>query len=71
MTCIEIKIPKYLKKQLLDFCVENNLTVSEVVKDSLKRYLTIQQFKKLRKQTMPFAVSRGYFTDEDFFNSIS
>ena len=44
---------------------------SEVVREALRRQLTIMGFEKLRQQVIPFAEARGYLTDEDVFEDIS
>jgi len=44
---------------------------SDVVREALRRQLTLMTFEKLREQMMPFAEARGYLTDEDLFQDIS
>ncbi len=71
MSNLTIRIPEGLKKQLQDFCDEQNRPVSEVVRDSLRRYLAIERFQALRRKTLPFAEAQGLLTDEDVFRVIS
>jgi hypothetical protein len=33
--------------------------------------LSIQRFRALRREAMPFAAAAGYLTDEDIFRDIS
>ena len=44
---------------------------SEVVRDSLRRYLAIQKFRQLRQEMLPYAEARGILADEDVFREIS
>lgn len=71
MSNLTIRIPKDLKKQLEEFCDQQNRPVSEVVRDSLRRYLAIERFQALRRKTLPFAEAQGLLTDEDIFRIIS
>lgn len=71
MSNLTIRIPEDLKKQLQDFCEQKNRPVSDVVRDSLRRYLAIEQFQALRSRTLPFAEAQGLLTDEDVFRVIS
>ena len=71
MSNLTIRIPEDLKKQLQEFCDEQNRPVSEVVRDSLRRYLAIERFQTLRRKTLPFAEAQGLLTDEDVFRVIS
>ena len=45
--------------------------MSEIVRDSLRRYIVAQRFQALRKKTLPFAEAQGYLTDDDVFKAIS
>lgn len=71
MSNLTIRIPDKLKKQLQDFCQEQDKPLSDVVRESLRRYLAIEQFKALRAKTLPLAEARGILTDEDVFGIVS
>ena len=71
MSNLTIRISDELKKQLQDFCREQDRPASDVVRDSLRRYLAIERFKALRGKTLPFAEAQGILTDEDVFKAIS
>ncbi len=45
--------------------------LSDVVRDSLRRYVAAQRFQALRKKTLPFAEAQGFLSDEDVFKAIS
>ena len=68
---ITVRIPRNLRKQLESICKEEGLPVSDAVRESLDRYISIQRFRKLRERILPFAEAQGVLTDEDVFREIS
>jgi hypothetical protein len=46
-------------------------TKSDVARDALRRQLTIQAFRRLRRKAMPLAAAAGYLVDEDVFSAVS
>jgi metal-responsive CopG/Arc/MetJ family transcriptional regulator len=44
---------------------------SEIVRDALRRQLSVLRFDELRDHVMPFAEARGYLTDDDVFEDVS
>jgi len=45
--------------------------VSDVVRESIRRYVAVEQFRRLRAKTLPFAEAQGILTDEDVFKALS
>jgi predicted transcriptional regulator len=45
--------------------------VSDLVRESLERFLSIQEFRSLRRKVLPFAEASGFLTDEDIFKALS
>ena len=68
---LTIRIPKELKKELEEISKIENKPVSDLVRDSLRRYIAIQRFRQLRNIVLPFAEAQGILTDEDVFKLIS
>ena len=68
---ITIRIPDNMKKELEDLSKLENKPVSDLVRESIKKYIRIYRFRKLRDMTLPFAEAQGILTDEDVFKSIS
>jgi predicted transcriptional regulator len=66
-----IRIPHALRKELRELGRKQNRPVSEVVRDSLRRYVAGQRFQELRERAIPFAEAQGLLTDEDVFEAIS
>jgi metal-responsive CopG/Arc/MetJ family transcriptional regulator len=53
------------------FCRRSKRTRSEVVRDVLRRQLSLMMFEQLRHQAMPFASAHGFLADEDVFKAVS
>lgn len=67
---ITIRLPDDLKKELEELSKRENKPVSDFVRDSLKKFLMIYKFRKLRNTILPFAEVQGILTDEDVFENI-
>jgi predicted transcriptional regulator len=68
---LTIRIPDDLRESLQELSRNENKPVSDIVRDSLKRYLAIYRFRRLRNMTLPFAEAQGILSDEDVFSMIS
>jgi predicted transcriptional regulator len=68
---VTIRIEPDLQKLLDKVCKQSGRTRSDIVRDSLKRQLSIIRFEQLRRQVLPFAEARGYLTDEDVNKALS
>jgi predicted transcriptional regulator len=68
---LTIRIPDELKKELEEISKIEQKPVSDLVRDSLRRYIAIQRFRQLRNMVLPFAEAQGILTDEDVFKLIS
>lgn len=71
MSTLTVRIPEPLRRELDKLCREGDLALSDVVRDSLTRYIASERFRALRKKTLPFAEAQGYLTDEDIFKAVS
>ncbi|MGA1999105.1 MAG: ribbon-helix-helix protein, CopG family [Terriglobales bacterium] len=70
-SAVTIRLEPELAKLLDSVCKESGRTRSDILRDALKRQLSILRLEQLRRQIMPFAEARGYLTDEDVFKAIS
>ena len=68
---LSVSVDDELKAKIEHFIREHDISRSELVKGALRRFLYIQEFRKLREELTPYAEARGYFTDEDIFRDIS
>ncbi|HAJ94994.1 MAG TPA: CopG family transcriptional regulator [Actinobacteria bacterium] len=68
---ISIRLPEDIRKKLKDISRDESRPVSDLVRESLKKYIALYRFRKLKKTVLPFAESQGILTDEDVFKIIS
>lgn len=71
MTNLTVRISESVQKELRRLCKRQHKPVSEVVRDSLRRYIAAEKHRDLRGRTMPFAEAQGFLTDEDVFRAVS
>jgi predicted transcriptional regulator len=71
MSMLTIRLPDELKADLQKFSQEQNKPVSDVVRESIRRYVAIEKFRAIRRKVLPFAEAQGFLTDEDVFKAIS
>jgi len=68
---VTIRLDPALKKLLDRLCKQTGRTRSELVREALRRQLTLLRFEQLRRKVLPFAEARGYLTDEDIARDVS
>jgi predicted transcriptional regulator len=71
MTTLTIRLPQALKTDLDDISREENKAVSDIVRESLRRYIAVEKFRSVRRKVLPFAEAQGFLTDEDVFKALS
>jgi predicted transcriptional regulator len=71
MSAITIRLPDELKDDLQKLSAEQSKPVSDIVRESIRRYVAVEKFRSLRRKTLPFAEAQGYLIDEDIFDAIS
>ena len=71
MTTLTIRLPEELRADLDRISREEQKAVSDIVRESIRRYVAIQRFRTLRGKVLPFAEAQGLMTDEDVFKAIS
>jgi len=71
MDTLTIRLPDQLRTDLQKISRDQNKPVSDIVRDSIRRYVAIAKFRSLRKSVLPFAEAQGFITDEDVFKAIS
>jgi len=67
---ITVRLPNDLQKILQNISKKERVPVSDVVRESIRRYIAIYQFRQLRKKTLPFAEAQGLLVDEDVFREL-
>jgi len=68
---ITIRIPDDMRHELEELSKAEHKPVSDLVRDSLRKYISVHKFRQLRNMTLPFAESSGILTDEDVFDIMS
>lgn len=66
-----IRIPNDLRKQLQKISKMEGKSASDIVRESLRKYLILHEFKRLREMAIPYAEAQGIFTDEDVYKTFS
>lgn len=67
---ITIRLPEDLRKTLMQISKSERLPISNLVRESIRRYAAVYRFRQLRKRVLPFAEAQGLLTDEDVFKSL-
>ena len=68
---LTIRIPDNLKRELEKLSKTEEKPISDLVRDSLRRYVAIHRFRQLRNMVLPFAEAQGILTDEDVFKLVA
>jgi predicted transcriptional regulator len=68
---LTIRIPDELREELQEISRAEGKPISDLVRESLRRYTAIYRFRKLRNMTLPFAEAQGILTDEDVYKEVS
>ena len=68
---LTIRLPDRLRADLRAISRREKVPVSDLVRESIKRYVAVRRFRGLRDQALPFAEARGLLTDEDIFKALS
>jgi predicted transcriptional regulator len=68
---VTIRLDPSLEELLDRVCAATGRSRSEVVRDALRRQLTIELFDEARRQVIPFAEAQGIFNDEDVSKIVS
>jgi predicted transcriptional regulator len=71
MNTLTIRLPEDLRDDLRKLSEEQSKPVSDIVRESIRRYVAVEKFRALRKKVLPFAEAQGFLTDEDVFKAIS
>jgi predicted transcriptional regulator len=68
---LTIRLEADLDRELERACAESGRSRGDLVRDALKRQLSLLRFERLRSRTLPFAEAAGLLTDEDVFRLVS
>lgn len=68
---ITISLPKFLRRDLDRAAKEERMNRSDLVREALRQFFAIREFRRLRRQLIPLAEKRGLYKDEDIFERVS
>ena len=68
---LTIRVDKDLECILDRLCKQTGQSRSAIVRDALRRELSLRRFEDVRRRVLPFAEARGYLTDEDIVRNVS
>ena len=68
---VTIRLNRKLDQMLTKFCSQSRRKRSEVVRDALRRQLSLMTFEQLRHKVMLFAEASGLLTDKDVIDVIT
>ncbi len=67
---LNIRIPNAIRAELSALSREEKKPLSDLVRESLREFLVVRRFRRLRGKVLPFAEAQGLLTDEDVFKSL-
>lgn len=70
-TILTIRIDSELAQILDEASVRFRKSKSELVRIALRRQLSNESFRQLRKELLPYGEKKGWFTDDDVFREVS
>ena len=68
---ITISLSKNMKKKLDIMTKKERLNRSDVIREALRQYFVIQEFRRLRQRMLNGATASEIYTDEDVFSKVS
>lgn len=68
---LTISIPEKVREQLDFVSKSEGVSRSDIVRESIRDYLFIRQFRALRKKMVVKASQKGVHTDQDVFDRLS
>ena len=71
MTTLTIRLPEQLRNDLKSLSRQEHKAVSDIVRESLRRHVAVQQCRGLRRKILPLAEAQGLVTDEDVFRALA
>ena len=68
---LTIRLDKGLERMLDRLCKTTGQSRSDIVRQAVRREVSLRRFEDLRRRVLPFAEARGYLTDEEVFRDVS
>jgi len=68
---VTISLTGEIKKKLDEIASKENINRSEIVKNALKQYFSVIEFRRIRKLMIPKAEKAKIFSEDDVYKIIS
>jgi len=69
MVTLTVDIPDDMNAQIREICQNQNCSLEEAVRDVLRRWIAVQQFRKLAGETEKYARAAGFTSEEDILGT--
>lgn len=67
---VTIRLPEEMRAALKQISSAEQKPVSDIVRESIRRYVSVYEFRRLSQKILPFAEAQGLLTDEDVFKAL-
>ena len=71
MGTLTIRLDDDLEEDLEKLAKALHRSKSELAREMLRKRVSVEQFRALRRKALPLAEAAGYVSDEDVFDDIS
>ena len=71
MGTLTIRLDDELEKDLEQLAKSQHRTKSDLAREMLRKRISVERFRELRRKALPLAEAAGYVSDEDVFRDIS
>ena len=71
MVTLTVDIPEDMKAQIREICERRGCALEEAVRDVLRRWIAVEQFRKDADEVRRFAEAAGFRSEEDILESAS
>ena len=68
---LTIPLDEALTQQLEAASADTGRSRGEIVREALRRQLSLMCFERLRREALPFGEAAGWLSDEDVFRAVS
>jgi predicted transcriptional regulator len=71
MVTLSIDIPEEMNAQMQEICRRQNCTPDEALRELLRRWVAVEQFRKDANEVRQLAEAAGFASEKDIFEAIS
>ena len=71
MATLTVEIPEDMRAQIDEICRRRGWTLEQALRDVLRRWIAVEQFRKDAAEVRRFAEAAGFRSEEDILESTS